>query len=89
MFSADLKALVQAIYPTVIIIIVSKLMSQEDAVCSSAKHHDNDSPLGNARPDSPGNGTLSTIQFNAPRITTICDDEGYNSQEKGDPRLRV
>ena len=82
MFTADLKSLVQAIYPTIIIIIVSKLMSQEDAVYSSAKHHENGYPLGNARLDSPGNGTLSTIQFGTPRIMTTCEDEGYNTKHE-------
>lgn len=68
----------QAIYPTIIIIFVSKFMSQENAVYSSAAYKDKGSLQENIRPDHDqrvtGNGMLSTIRFEMHRATVTCED---------------
>jgi len=78
-----LPSLIQAIYPTVIIIFVSKFMSQEDAVYSGAENRGGGLPRPNRAEIVHGNGTLSAIQFDMPRLATIPDDREHDkSREK-------
>jgi len=70
----------QAIYPTVIIILVSMYMSQEDAISSFAQYHNSGSPPVD------GNGGLSTIRFDAPVLATQTSSTMHEDRDRESDR---
>jgi len=81
----------QVIYPTIIIILVSKFMSQENAILSGKA--DEDSPSWSSRLErTVQNGALSTIRFDDPQqltasSTTREDRDCEIGKKEGDPAI--
>ena len=83
----------QAIYPTVIIIFVQKLMSQENVVFSEAPYHNKGYPPANGRSDhlerGDGNRALSAIRFDRSRPETVSENEGHNDHTEKERELAI
>jgi hypothetical protein len=82
-------SLQQAIYPTVIIILVSKYMSQSDVVHTKVGKGNHDFPSAETCANSDGNprGILSTIHFEVPQFTSntsTSTTHGQGSREQED-----